>query len=641
MWDAKRKKNLGVRIMLGVIVGLLGCGMLLYLLPGQGTSSTSSADVVAQVDDQAITMTDVNAQLSRLTQNGAIPAALKPLYVQQVLSELVFEKELGVEARQLGISVTDQERADRIRQLIPTAFMGGAFVGNDQYAAQVQERVGMGVPEFEDLVGQSLVQEKFRQLVTDGISVTPSEIDQEFRRRNEKVKINYVVIKPDDLQSKIEAGDSDLSAYFEKDKARYSVPERRIVRYALLDFDQLKARANVTDDEIQAYYNQHLDQYKLPDRAHVAHILFKTVGKTDAEVEEIRKKAEDVLKKAKAGANFADLAKQNSEDTTKDKGGDLDWIVRGQTVPEFEQAAFSLPKGAISDLVKTQYGFHIIKVIDREQAHTQALQEVRPQILSSLQQERADRAGEGASDQIAEEIRRSGRVSVDDLAKKFNMTVGESQPLEAGQPIPAVGNSPEIADAVFRLRPGDVSAPIHTDKGYVVLSVKDVQQAHPATLAEVREKVLADYRRDKAVDLAKSKAAELGRRAKAGEDLVKTAKDLGFEAKTSDLFARNGSLPDVGSASQVIAAFTMSEGQASDPLFLGSNWVIYRVAQHQRPDPNDLAKQTADIQSQLLEARRNMAFDAFRKSLDTRMKQEGKLRINADNLKRLGTPSNS
>ncbi len=207
------------------------------------------------------------------------------------------------------------------------------------------------------------------------------------------------------------------------------MPERRIVRYALLDFDQLKARSNVTDDEIQAYYNQHLDQYKLQDRAHVAHILFKTVGKTDAEVEEIRKKAEDVLKKAKAGANFGDLAKQNSEDTTKDKGGDLDWIVRGQTVPEFEQAAFSLPKGAVSDLVKTQYGFHIIKVIDREQAHTQTLQEVRPQILSALQQERADRAGEDASDQIAEEIRRSGRVSVDDLAKKFNMTVGESQPL--------------------------------------------------------------------------------------------------------------------------------------------------------------------------------------------------------------------
>ncbi len=627
--------------MLGVVVGLLGCGMLLYLIPGQGTTTATTADVVAQVDDQPITMTDVSQQLSRLTQNGPIPPALKPLYVQQVLNELVFEKELGLEAKQLGITISDQERADRIRQIIPTAFMGGAFVGNDQYAAQVQERVGMGVPEFEDLVGQSLLEEKFRQLVTDGISVTPAEVEQEFRRRNEKIKIDYVVIKPDDLQAKIEPTDADLTAYFEKNKARYNVPERRTVRYALLSFDQLREHANVSDDDIKAYYNQHLEQYQLPDRAHVAHILFKTVGKTDAEVEEIRKKAEDVLKKAKSGANFADLAKQYSEDTTKDKGGDLDWIVRGQTVPEFEQAAFSLPKGAVSDLVKTQYGFHIIKVIDRQMARTQTLDEVRPQILATLQQEKGDRAGDDVSEQIAEEIRRTGKVSLDDLAKKFGMTVGESQPLEPSQAIPEIGNSPEVADTIFRLRVGDVSAPIRTDKGYAVLSIKDVQPAHAATLAEVRDKVLADFRRDKAVELAKTRADELSRRAKAGEDLDKAAKALGFDPKVSDLFARNGTVPDAGSASQFARAFTLPEGQTADPLFLGANWVVYRVVQHQQPDMNDLPKQRDEIQTQLLEARREMAFDAFRKSLDARVKQEGKLQINADNLKRLGSPSSS
>src|SRR5665213_3603838 len=627
--------------MLGVVVGLLGCGMLLYLLPGQDTGTTTTADVVAQIGDQAITMTDVSQQLSRLTQNGPIPPQLKPLYVQQVLNELIFEKELGLEAKQLGITVSDQERADRIRQLIPTAFTSGSFVGTEQYAEQVQERAGMGIPEFEDLIGQSLLEEKFRQLVTDGITVSPSDIEQEFRRRNEKIKIAYVVIKPDDLQSKIEASDADLAAYFDKNKARYTVPERRTVQYALLSFDQLRAHANVADDAIKTYYDQHMDQYKMPDRAHVAHILFKTVGKTDAEVEEIRKKAEDVLKKAKSGANFGDLAKQYSDDTTKDKGGDLDWIVRGQTVPEFEQAAFSLPKGSISDLVKTQYGFHIIKVIDRETARTQTLDEVRPQILTTLQQEGADRAGEDASDQIAEEIRRSGKVSIDDLAKKFNMTIGESQPIEANQPISEVGNSPEVADTIFRLRAGDLSAPIRTDKGYAVLSVKDVRPSHAASLAEVRDKVLADYRRDKAVDLAKSRADDLARRVKGGEDLAKVAKELGFEVKISDLFARNGTVPDAGSASQFARAFTLGEGQSSDPLFLGTNWVVYRVLQHQQPDPADLAKQRDEIQAQLLDARRDMAFDAFHKSLDARMKQEGKLQINADNLKRLGNPSSS
>ena len=641
MFKSLHKKNLGVRIMLGVIVGLLGVGMLLYLIPGQGTDSVSAADVVATVGNQSITVTDIRAQLGRIERTGAIPAALEPLYAQQVLNELVFQKELAIEAKQLGITVTDQERADRIRQLVPTAFVGGTFVGNDQYAAQVEAASGMGVPEFEDLVGQGLLEEKFRELVTDGMTVSPAEVQQEFRRRNDKIKISYVVVKPEDLQSKIEASDADLSAYFEKNKARYNVPERRVVQYAFLDLEQLRLHANISQDQIRAYYNDHIDSYKQPDRAHVAHILFKTVGKTDAESEEIRKKAEDVLKKAKSGANFGDLAKQYSEDTSKDKGGDLDWIVRGQTVPEFEQAAFTLPVGSVSDLVKTQYGFHIIKVLDRQAARTQTLDEVFPQILGTLQEDQAQRAAEDLSGQISAEIRRSGRVSIDDLAKKFNLKLGQTPPLEANQPIPEVGNSPELAETVFRLRPGDDSSPIHTDKGYVVISVKEDQPAHPATLAEVRDRVLADYRHEKATDLAKARAEDLAKRAKSGEDLTKAAKALGLEAKTSDLFSRTGSVSDLGGAAQLGPAFSLSVGQTSDAVSLGANWAVYKVLDRQDANPADMAKQQQDVQQQLLDARRTMAFEAFRKSLDNSMRQGGKLKLNAENLRRITTPSSS
>lgn len=627
--------------MLGVIVGLLGVGMLLYLIPGQGTDSVSAADVVATVDNQSITITDIRAQLGRIERTGAIPAALEPLYAQQVLNELVFQKELAIEAKQLGITVTDQERADRIRQLVPTAFVGGTFVGNDQYAAQVEAASGMGVPEFEDLVGQGLLEEKFRELVTDGITVSPAEVQQEFRRRNDKIKISYAVVKPEDLQSKIEASDADLSAYFEKNKGRYNVPERRIVQYAFLDLEQLRLHANISQDQIRAYYNDHIDRYKQPDRAHVAHILFKTVGKTDAESEEIRKKAEDVLKKAKSGANFGELAKQYSEDTSKDKGGDLDWIVRGQTVPEFEQAAFTSPIGSVSDLVKTQYGFHIVKVLDRQAARTQTLDEVFPQILGTLQEDQAQRAAEDLSGQISAEIRRSGRVSIDDLAKKFNLKLGLTPPLEANQPIPEVGNSPELAETVFRLRPGDDSSPIHTDKGYVVISVKEDQPAHPAALSEVHDRVLADYRHEKATDLAKTRAEELAKRAKSGEDLTKAAKALGMEAKTSDLFSRTGSVSDLGGAAQLGPAFSLSAGQTSDAVSLGANWAVYKVLDRQDANPADMAKQQQDIQQQLLDARRTMAFEAFRKSLDNSMRQGGKLKMNAENLRRITTPSSS
>jgi peptidyl-prolyl cis-trans isomerase D len=360
---------------------------------------------------------------------------------------------------------------------------------------------------------------------------------------------------------------------------------------------------------------------------------------TDAESSEIKKKAEDVLNKAKHGGNFADLAKQYSEDTTKDKGGDLGWIVRGQTVPEFEAAAFSLPKGSISDLVKTQYGFHIIQVIDRESARTQTLDEVKANIVNQLQQEKAEQLGETVSTQIADEIRRSGRIPIEDLAKKFNMPTGEAKLVEATQPLPELGNAPGLMDGIFHQRVGDVSAPTHTDLGYVVLSVKEIQPSHPATLAEVHDRVASDYRHGKAVELAKARAEELAKRSKSGENFAVAAKALSLEVKTSEPISRTGSIPDVGSAKQFTTAFTMPVGQAGDPISLGSNWTVYRVAQHDPVNQDDFEKQKAKIEEQVLQRKRQTAYELFRTALKTRLQQEGQLHFNAENLKRLINPA--
>ncbi len=639
MFDALRGKKMGVRILLGVIVGFLGIGMLLYLVPQNAGTELTGADVVAQVGDQTISIADVQTELTRISRTGRIPPAMLPIYTQQVLDQLIFEKCLALEADQLGLRVTDQEHADLLRKLVPTAYVGDNFIGMDRYAAEVQARFQMGVPEFENAVKIELLQQKFQQLVTDGITVNDDEVRAEFRRENEKVKLDYVVIRPEDLQAKIQVSDAELAAYFEKNKAHYIVPERRTVDYAMLDLDQLKQRAQVTEDEEKVYYQGHIDQYKLVDRAHVAHILFKTVGKTDAEIAETKKLAEAVLYKAKHGANFASLAKQYSEDTTKDNGGDLDWIVRGQTVPEFEAAAFSLPKGAISNLVKTQYGFHIIKVIDRQNARTQTFDEVKDSIRSQLQTEKAEQLGETLSAQIGEEIRRGGRIPIADLAKKFNMTTGEAKLVEVNQPLPELGTSPALLDTIFRLRVGDLSAPIHTDRGYVVVSVKDIQPTHPATLAEVHDQVVNDYRHEKSVELAKTRAAELAKRAKSGENFAAVAKSLGFEVKTTDPIARTGSVPDAGSAKQFAAAFNLPVGKVGDPVFLGSNWAVYRVAQHDAVNPKDFEAQKAKIEADVLQTKRQTAFDLFRTALRTRFQQEGKLQINADNLKRLTTPA--
>src|SRR5207244_1144893 len=257
--------------------------------PATGEVST---DTVAKVGDESVTVNDIRQQLNQIERNNQVPRQLESFYAQQILQNLVFQRELEYEAKRLGITVSDQERADRIRLYLPMAFNGGSFIGMDQYAALVQQRFQLTVPAFEELIRQGLLEEKFRKLVTDGISVGPAELEQEYRYNNEKIKLDYALIKPEDLEAKITPADAEI----------------------------------------------------------------KTVGQSDAEVAETKKKAEDVLKQARKGVKFDELAKKYSEDPgSKDKGGDLGWIRQGQTVPEFEKEAFSLAPDQISDLVRTQY----------------------------------------------------------------------------------------------------------------------------------------------------------------------------------------------------------------------------------------------------------------------------------------------
>jgi peptidyl-prolyl cis-trans isomerase D len=638
MAGAKDQSKLGVRILLGAVVLVLGGSMLLYLVPQSPVSGEISTDTVAKIGDESVSVQEVRQQLSQYEQQRQLPKIMEQYAAQQILTQLVFQKEIEYEAKRLGITVSDQERADRIRQFVPTAFKDGTFVGMDRYAAEVQARFQKTVPDFEELIRQSLLQEKFQKLVTDGISVGPAELQDEFHYKNEKVKLDYALIKPDDLEAKISPDEAEIRAAYEKNKSKYQVPERRVVRYALVDVNQIRQTLQVSEDMLQLQYKANIQQYQVPNRVHVEHILFMTVGKTDAEVEEIKKKAEDVLKQVKKGGKFEDLAKKYSEDPgSKDKGGDLSWITQGQTVAEFEKTAFSLPAGQISNLVKTQYGFHIIRALEKETAHTKPFEEVKDSLRAPLLLTQADKVASDTSDKLSAAIRQSNKISLDDLAKQYHLTVNETRPISATDPLIELANSQEAKDAIFRLKPEELSLPVRTDRGYVVLSVKSVQTGHPGSLEEVRDRVITDLKREKSTELAKSKAEELAKRVKGGEKFDAAARALGLEPKTSDPIARDGSIPGTASGKQVGAAFNLKSGDVATPLSLGQNWLVYRVAEKTEANPADFDKQKTQLTKDLLESKRRLAFEAFRTALDNRLKQEGKLKLMPEKLKISGT----
>jgi len=215
--------------------------------------------------------------------------------------------------------------------------------------------------------------------------------------------------------------------------------------------------------------------------------------------------------------------------------------------------------------------------------------------------------------------------------------VNETRPISATDPLLELANSQEAKDAIFRLRPEELSMPVRTDRGYVVLSVKSILPAHQGSLDEVRDRVITDLKRENSIESAKNKAEELTKRVKAGEKFDTAARALGLEPKTSDALARDGSIPGAASGKQLGAAFNLRAGDVAAPLSLGQNWFVYRVAEKTKANLADFDKQKKQLTEELLQSKRNLAFEAFRTALDNRLKLEGKLKLMPEKLKSFGT----
>lgn len=633
-----------VKIFLGGVLVLICGAMVLTLAPvgGIGGSNTTSPNAVATVGGEDISVMDVRQEFEQQTRGQNIPQVMQGLYMRQVLDQMVFQRLLAMEAQRLGIQVTPDEITQRIKELLPTAFPGGVWIGAERYAQEVEIRTGMTVPQFEDYVRTAVLVDKFKFLVTDGISVTPQEVEAQYRYANEKIQLDYTEIKPADLQDSIKPTDAELAAYFTKNEAQYQIPEKRSAKYALLDLDQLKQSIKISDADAQSYYQQHLDDYKVENRVDVAHIVFNTLGKTDAEVALVKQQAEKVDEQAKHGANFADLAKKYSEDqNTKAKGGDIGWIVAGQTAPSFEKAAFSLPKDGISDVVQTPYSFDIIKVLDKEVAHTKSLDEVKSSIINTLTQEKLNSEEGDLSDKLTAAVRQPGQQTLDSIAKQFNLQTGETPLVSVTDPVGDLGSSTALQEALFSLHPGELSQPISINRGYVIVSVDKTVPGHQGKLAEVRDRVLADYRKEKAQSLAEQKADQLAKDLKGSTGFEKAAKTLGLEAKTTDPITRTSQVADIGPANEFSAAFNMNQGQTGGPVLLNGNWIVYQVKSKQVASPEDFAKAKDSLQKQILQQKQSTAFEAFHDALQKRYEQEGKLGFNEANLKLLTNQSSS
>jgi peptidyl-prolyl cis-trans isomerase D len=619
-------------------LGLVCLAFIIFYIPdflrGNGADA-ASGETIARVDGQDITANEFRrtyqAQLQayRSAYGGQMnEQLLKQLGVeQQILQQMVDERAALAEARRVGIVVSDSEVRQRILS-IPAFQENGAFIGEQRYQQLLRmQRPPMTAADFEDNVRRQLTIQKLRSSLTDWLSVADKDLEQEYRRRNDKVKLAVVSFTADSFRAHVTASDADIAAYFDGHKDEFKIPEKRKIRYLLIDVEAMRAKVVVPPADVERTYNNNVEQYSTPEQVRASHILLKTDGKDDAAV---KAKAEEILKQARAGADFAELARKNSEDEASQKnGGDLDYFGRGRMVAEFDQVAFALEPGKISDLVKTQYGYHIIKVVDKKAATTRPLQDVRQQIQDQLAYERAQAQASDLAQALEKEVTKP--ADFDRVAKDRGLTVQESGFFARDEPILGLGPSPEAASRAFDMKPADVAGPLRASRGFVFETLVARQDPYVPKLDEVKERVRDEVVKQKARDLSQQKAAEIAAKLKTAADFDKAAKAAGFEAKTTDLIARDSPIPDLGVAKAVEdAAFRLPVGAVSDAVPTDNGTAVIKVLDKQEVTPADWANAKDRFREELLTDRRSRFFGAYM----VKAKQKMKIEVNRESLQR-------
>ena len=597
------------------LLGIVAVSMAAFFVPWQDRQPQLN-DAVAAVDGTPITTGEfrrlLNARLQMFQQQGGgslPPETLRQLgFDRQILNQLVDQRAVEAEAHRRGISVTDTEVREAIRHM-PGFQENGQFVGYDRYRAVLRaQRPPYREEDFENLVRSELIAEKLQDAVTSWITVSQSEADAEYRKRNEKVKLDVVSFQADQFRAGVTATDAEAQAHFTKDPSRYKFGERRKIKYLLVDMQALRANVTPTAAQIDAFYNENLQQFSNPEQVHALHILLKTEGKDAAAV---RKQAETVLKEARSGADFAALARKYSEDEgSKGSGGDLNFFGRGSMVKPFEDAAFALAPGQISDLVQTDYGFHVIKVLEKRAAGQRPLAEVRDQIAEQLKGQLAQSRAQDLSTALAARIK--SPADLDAAARENGLTVKETGFFQRSDLLPEFGPTSQVAAEAFELKDGAVSDAVRTGQAFVFLTVTGKEEARVPKFDEVKEKVRGDVVTEKAAAAARAKAAEVAAAVKAGTPLAAAAKAAGKDVRTTELIARASVVADVGVSAAVDAvAFSLPVGATSDVIATDNGAAVVKVLERTAVNDTELAAARDSLRRELASQRKGRFFASY------------------------------
>lgn len=612
----KKQKSIIIKVVFWAIIATF-VGTI-FLVWGKGSDGDQQDTTVAVTVNKTRvgfdTFQSTYSNLYRLYQNvykeQFTPELEKQLRLrQQALDTLIEQTLLIEEAERMDISVTQKELVDAIAA-IPAFQENGSF-SKERYL-QVLNYQRMTPEEFENMQRRQLLIERVRERIQSGITITDADIAEEFRQQNEKIDLAFVRLAPANFEGKVRIDDKSLVDFFAGHREEFRIPETVALRYLIFEPSRFEKEVSFEEGELEKYYRRHLDRFDIPEQVRAAHILIRVASDAgDMMRQQKRQLAEKVLSEAKSGKDFAQLARQYSEDPgSATKGGDLGFFPRGAMVGPFEEAAFALKPGEISGIVETPFGLHIIKCAGRIEAGIRPLAEVVNEVKAALKTEKARQlALEKAMD--AYNMNRKGG-NLEAAAKANGLGVKETGFFSREAAVEELGNRPEITAAAFALKEGELARPVDLPQGVVLFAVKARRESRLPELTEVRAEVEQAYRREQAKTLAREAAEKLLAAVKAGEKLETLARQQGETVEQTGLFSRSygAFVPKLGNAENLAkAAFalTRTSSPAPEVYEIDETFVVAVLAERQEAN-----------QAALTAARK----DELREALLTRKQEE-------------------
>jgi peptidyl-prolyl cis-trans isomerase D len=528
-----------------IVLGALALIFAAWGAYGIVNFNTGGSTYAAEADGQKVSLESArNAWLNQQTQyqqrlGGEIPPAEKAFLQDRILEALIREALLTQRSRELGYRVSEKDVMQAIRE-------EPAFQIEGKYSPQVaQERLaqaGISTQTFETELRAALQRAQLQNGIAVSDFQTPTEIQRSRALQNEQREVRYALVPADKYSAAIQVDEAAVQAYYKAHQAQYMTPESAKLQYAELRLDQLAAQVTPNEDELKAAYEKNKDRYNEPEKRHGRHILIP-IGKDDAAA---KKQAEEVLAQAKSGKDFAALAKQYSQDPgSSDKGGDLGWADRNQFVGPFADALFSMNVGELRGPVKTQFGYHIIRLDEVQPGKTKSFETVRPELEAELKRNAAaDKFGE-IQEQIQQRLEQSGATDLNVLAKEFNLQTGEVSPFLRGAGGPPLGAAPPLQDIVFgdsALQPGRIGGPVLVGEDRLVLvKVTEHNKPAPKPIAEVRDGIVAEIKKERGSEAALKAAQEAQAKLQAGTSFDDVARQLGVSSEPAKFIGRSDS----------------------------------------------------------------------------------------------------